>query len=142
MSESVTEHSYCKVFGKARKDAALGIYISALYVEPIANLNDITIHLIECVKHAKDLKRAKLNAQLNRSAGNLSGLPTIAGLNQLEQLILNLIRVDTSDLGVSVNQICESLRSIDQNRIKQTIIALSNDGMIFETNDNCWKYGE
>ena len=152
----IMEQTYVKVFGQPRKDATTGeIFVIAFHVRPIENINEITIHLLEVVKHAKDLLKLKNeylckgagafggnsnmgaisggtsgNGQKSASANNASN---ISGLNDVQSLILKSIKDFQSDVGISLDEIYTSIRSVKQETIKQAVEFLCNEGHVYES---------
>lgn len=142
----VMEQMYVKIFGQSRKDANGHICLVAFYMEPLCNLNDLTIHLLEVMRDDKDLKRYKTELMCHGKVGCSGGMsmndhatpsaPTISGFSEIQNLVMNVIREDQSDNGISADEIFNALRSVKQETIKQTTQFLINEGHIYETVDD------
>ena len=146
--DKITEATYVKVYGQSRRESDQSVIIVAFQIEPLANLNDITIHLLEVVKHAKDLKQMKFkvlgnldpnNNQLTFSGLSGKAVPNMFGFNQIQALVYDAIKSDTSDEGISSADIYSSLRSINQVTLKQTIDFLLNNDHIYDSSDDKYK---
>jgi len=143
----VMEQTYVKVFGQPRKDQDGKVFIVAFNIQPLVNLNDLSLHILEVIQHAKDLKLMKISAEMesqNGGGGQLSttnggdqmkGGQNTSGFNNIQQMIMNLVRENTTDVGIHLDEICDSLRSVTKDQVKQAVDFLLNEGHIYEALD-------
>lgn len=84
----IMEQTYAKIYGQARKDSNGNVFIVAFNVQPLANLNDLTMHLLEVVHHSRCLKKSKLehlcNSQTGTTNGQMSNGQNASGFNEIQ----------------------------------------------------------
>jgi replication factor A2 len=142
----IMEQTYIKAFGQSRKDGNGSVYFVAFHIESLTNLNELTIHLLEVIRQARDLKKMKVDLLCNKQCNGIQSnnqngqnqiknAPNISGFTEVQSLVLDLIKRDQNESGISIDQIFESLRSVKQDAIKNTIEFLLNEGHIYEALD-------
>lgn len=140
----IMEQTYAKAFGQPRKDANGSVFFVAFHIQPLENLNELTIHLLEIILHSKDLAMLK-NDHINKGqsdGGSVNGnklvsnnVPKISGFNDLQSMIMNVIKMNTSDIGIDIEEIYASIRTAKRETIKETVDFLLNEGHIYEALD-------
>ncbi|XP_012938343.1 replication protein A 32 kDa subunit-A [Aplysia californica] len=109
-------------------------------ISPITDMNEMTCHMLEVVY-------ANANAQQQTGGPSGSGLGMgnstdagdngqLPGLNSLQSQVQMIIRREQSERGCSIDEICQSLRSIAPKAIRDAIEFLSVEGLIYSTIDD------
>lgn len=144
MTAPIMEQTYVRAYGQPRKNAD-DIMFVAFNIQPLSNLNDLTIHLLEVSKHAKDLKKLKTELMCGNKAGGdcafasngdgfarstLSGGngPKVAGFTQIQNLVMNVIKTSENEIGINIQTISNSLRTVKKEVIREAIDFLLNEG--------------
>lgn len=140
MATPIMEQTYVRAYGQPRKTNDQLIFV-AFSIQPLMNLNELTIHLLEVVAHAKDLLKLKNQLLCDNPAGgsqhtggssgglhSISGAPKVAGFSEIQSLVMNVIRMNSSDIGINLEEVCSSVRTVKKETIKETIDFLLNEG--------------
>ena len=150
LTAPIMEQTYVRAYGQPRKTNDDLVFV-AFNIQPLANLNDLTIHLLEVSKHAKDLMKLKNQLMCGNRAGSnafaskssnggtvsSSNAPEVLGFSEIQSLVMNVIRTSTSEAGISLDDICNSVRSVKRDTIKETTDFLLNEGNCFALIPKC-----
>lgn len=157
-SNQVREGMYVRCIGTVKPFAGKK-QITTFKVEPIIDYNEITYHILDTIRNHLCQKSGPLNAKvvagsggsLNEAAGNLGGGANMGqysasytaanqsnnqGLNSVQQSIMNLVTMETSDEGVSVTTLSASLQRFSESQIREALEDLSNEGHVYSTIDD------
>lgn len=146
MPAPIMEQTYVRAYGQPRKSDE-GLLFVAFCIQPLQSLNELTIHLLEVAAHAKDLLKLKNQLQCGNPAGSQaicgggaigggglhSGAPKVAGFSEIQSLVMNVIRQNSSDIGINLEEICGSVRTVKKETIKETIDFLLNEGEFIDS---------
>ncbi|KAK8764927.1 replication protein A2 isoform X2 [Amblyomma americanum] len=137
----LVEGSYVRVVGPVRSVEGKR-QLKAFKVFPVTDLNELTLHLAEVV-HANMALRAKFTptsakheAMDTSSSAFLGGAASNLGLNQQQKLVYEAIRECTTNFGISFDEICSKLKSLNKTSIREVVEFLANEGHIFTTMDD------
>ncbi|RWS09128.1 replication protein A 32 kDa subunit-like protein [Dinothrombium tinctorium] len=140
---SIVENSYVRVFGQVRSKEGR-VYVAAFRVIPITDYNEITLHHLEVIYDCKILEKAKLNIKASEASGFdqsksndiISTTSVSAGFSKADQLILETINKTPNPEGMSIQEICLAIRSLEVSIIKKRLEFLANEGHIYTTIDD------
>jgi len=144
-----------KVFGQIRSFQKV-FTLNALKIRPVEDANEITVHMLECIKY-KLMRQKKASGSMNghgasnssmfsnRGGENLKMNGSMDGSNgmdavqnQVWQMIENCSA--SSSEGISVDDIRSTLKGLSMPQIRKAVEFLSNEGHIYSTvDDNHYK---
>lgn len=133
------EHVYVKITGQL-KDYAGNKQVVADSIRPLSTGNELAHHMIEVVyveqQHRKNQQQPAFTPGFGQPA---PGRPLQAAANgqtdSLRDKVLEMIKADQSDQGLSIDQCVKLLSSFPEASVRQTIDILSQEGMIYSTVD-------
>lgn len=154
-AENISVKSYVRVTGALRSLRGKR-HIIIFKIQHIADLNELTMHLLEVIHTsmtaalmARQTMMHPDNVPLTHAAGSLSafsgntaentsfGCPyTLQGLNKPQQMVLQCINTCKDEHGLTITDIVNKLRSLNQKIILDAIEFLSNEGHIYSTIDD------
>ncbi|BHF75773.1 DNA-directed RNA polymerase I subunit rpa2 [Sparganum proliferum] len=135
--KSLDRLSYVRVNGYVRSFQGVR-NIVALKVVPLVEMNEITGHILETI-YARMLQaktKASGTDSMMRSTGDVSIPVTAGGLSVLQNQVLVSVRTYPDERGISVAQICEKLRGIPEQQIREDLDFLSAEGHVYSTIDD------
>nr|CAB3265681.1 replication protein A 32 kDa subunit-A-like [Phallusia mammillata] len=119
------------------------VTLNALHVRAIEDLNEITVHMLECMKF-KLMGEARNKAPKNNPTGihhqtnNDGGFQNNAGnlgMDSVQTQVWNLVEACIEPDGISIASIRAQLKGLNLNQIKKALDFLSNEGHIYSTID-------
>lgn len=137
----LVEGSYVRVVGPVRSVEGKR-QLKAFKVFPVTDLNELTLHLAEVVHANMTLQvgftatSVKHEAMDTSSNAFLGGAASNLGLNQQQKLVYEAIRECTTNFGISFDEICSKLKSLNTALIREVVEFLANEGHIFTTMDD------
>lgn len=147
----IIENTYVKVFGQVRYYRPKPTIV-AFKIEPITDLNEITLHHLEIMANCLVLEKRKNNTLSQRVAPSQSvpsslpgapvsaGLPGATGMKEAERLVLQVISSETAWEGISFEDICSSLKTVRKEMIREALDFLSGEGHVYTAlDDNHYK---
>jgi len=112
-------------------------------MSPLADVNEITCHMLEVIHAAATSQQQQQQQQQGGASSSGAGSVDmggdggqIPGLTPLQSQVQIIIRKETCDRGCSVDDICQSLRSVAPKAIREAIEFLSIEGLIYSTIDD------
>ncbi|VDM04044.1 unnamed protein product [Schistocephalus solidus] len=129
--------SYVRVNGYVRSFQGVR-NIVALKVVPVVEMNEITCHILETI-YARMLQvktKTSRTDSMMHSTGGVSIPATAGGLTVLQNQVLVSVRNYSDERGVSVAQICEKLRGVPEQQIREDLDFLSAEGHVYSTIDD------
>ncbi|XP_071807200.1 replication protein A 32 kDa subunit-B-like isoform X2 [Asterias amurensis] len=142
------ENTYVKVIGNIRTFGGKRS-IAPFKIKPITDMNDLTLHMLETVHTHMLLTKRKHSASgdfggsmmtpakggMGSTSGYVSAAPS-NGLNDTQSQVHKLITECNDDQGVSVNYLASSMKRVSQDKIREALEFLSNEGHIYSTIDD------
>jgi len=105
-------------------------------IMPVTDMNEVTCHMLECVyANASSSQQASSGGGAG-GAVDVGGGGQIPGLSPLQSQVQMIIRKETSERGCSIDDICQSMRSVAPKAIRDAIEFLSIEGLIYSTIDD------
>jgi len=102
----------------------------------VTDMNELTCHMLEVTYANAMSKQQQMSSSNAGGSNNVGDSDTIPGLTPLQSQVQMIIRKETSDRGCSVDEICQSLRSVAPKAIRDAIEFLSIEGLIYSTIDD------
>jgi replication factor A2 len=136
--------TYIKVIGQVKIFAGK-THVVAHRVSQMQSLNELIAHSIECVYASLLIrKQEETNGTSDNnhhvSTGNghqTQQTSTISnGFTPVQNAVLNVLKIVTTVVGLSVTEICKQLKQYSENQVKQALEFLSGEGHIFSTTDD------
>ncbi|CAK8691180.1 unnamed protein product [Clavelina lepadiformis] len=145
--------STVRVFAQVRSFQKI-VTLNALHIRPVEDLNEITVHMLECIKFnmvskaKKNQKPSFPNQSSNAGFSQFSSGGGFAGnqmnqssamnmgMNAVQTQVWQLIEGSTDPGGMSITEIRSTLKGLNLNRIKEALDFLSNEGHIYSTVDD------
>lgn len=136
----VRVHGHVRAFGGKRS-------VVAFRVSSIADMNEMTTHLLEVI-HAHVHLTRRGSTPMETSVSNGSKLSSIGeistvtsnsldiGLNPQQQQVLNAIRSCMDEQGISISTVSSRLKSMSLAAIRDAVDFLSSEGHIYSTVDD------
>lgn len=145
-----------KVFGQIRSFQKV-YTLNALKIRPVEDMNEITVHMLECIKY-KLMRQKKASGNMNGASnggnaamynsntggGNLkmNGSSNDMGMDSVQHQVWQMIENYSaqSSEGVAVDDIRSTLKGLSMPQIRKAVEFLSNEGHIYSTvDDNHYK---
>lgn len=154
-SNMFEEGKEVKVFGQIRSFQK-NFTLNALKIRPVEDMNEITVHMLECIKY-KLMRQKKASGDMNghsarngamfNSGGGGGGLKMNAssndmGMDSVQHQVWQMIENCSaqSSEGVAVDDIRSTLKGLNMPQIRKAVEFLSNEGHIYSTvDDNHYK---
>lgn len=137
----LVEGSYVRAVGPVRSMEGKR-QLKAFKVFPVNDLNELTLHLAEVLHANMVLRAGPPSASVKHEpmdTGNnsfLGGATSNLGLNQPQKLVYEVIRECNTSFGISFDDICSRLKSLNKSSIRDVVEFLANEGHIFTTMDD------
>lgn len=145
----IIENTYIRVTGSMRTVKGNRLLI-AFKINPIKEVNEITMHLLEVMHTSMAVAVMDNQAQMTngndimktnfgleqKSAYSTGQFTVMAGLNKQQQMVFQVISSDQSLEGISYDQLFSSLKTLNRQTIKDAVDFLSNEGHIYSTIDD------
>lgn len=137
------EGTYVRVYAHLRSFQSK-IALSALKILPVEDMNELTTHMLECLKFKMSLtkqSKAPPTTQNNSEGGYMkqsttsSGVPN-SGMDKTQSQVFDLIQQCDDETGVSIHDLKQGLSGMNNNLLRRTIDFLSNEGHIYSTIDD------
>ncbi|XP_070556465.1 replication protein A 32 kDa subunit-like [Ptychodera flava] len=148
-SRPIPENTYVRVIGQLRTFGGKR-NISAFKVQPLTDLNELTMHMMEVLHSHMYVDKAQKTAAMGMNGashtnmqqmntgdqGGYSGAQPALGLSNVQRQVQQIIQACSDETGVSVDNISRQLRNLSKDAIRNAIEFLSNEGHIYSTIDD------
>lgn len=137
------EGTYIRVYAHIRSFQNK-ISLSSLKIQPVEDMNELSVHILECLKFQMSINRKGKMEKMESSSGGgfssnqpgMSSNVTNMGIDKIQSQVFELIKGCDEEEGLSFNDIKSNLRGLNTNQIKNSLEFLSNEGHIYTTIDD------
>ncbi|KAG8191219.1 hypothetical protein JTE90_021954 [Oedothorax gibbosus] len=137
----VRVNEYCRTTGVVRSAKGGKRHVMAFNIRPLRELGELTQHIAEVMHTSmairiKDKESAE-SACVLASAGMDCSEAAASSLKLTgpQQLVRHAIGSCKDEVGISVSELCNTLKSLTRQSIRDALIFLSNEGHIYTTID-------
>jgi replication factor A2 len=117
--------------------------VQAFGIRPVANLNELTNHMLEVINTSIHYATGGSQGADNNGANSLGGAKSgggngdsNGGLTGIQHEVSAFIKQSKSSEGAHVNELFEQFTKYPQNKIKEALEFLSNEGHIYTSIDD------
>jgi len=145
-SQQFIENQYVRVYGILKVIGGQRI-LQAFKILPIKDLNEITNQVLECLNASVHYsqKSGDISAPMTSGAAPLRAAANHSntvhhdnadgGLSGVQKQVSTIIKQCKSESGIHIKDICDYLKSTNQQKIREALEFLSNEGHIYSTVD-------
>lgn len=146
----VVEGGYIRVIGSLRTIQEKKL-ILAYKVVPLTDLNDLSMHLLEIIhtnmaialmdnKQTQQVDNKVNNATFDNNTSTTTPAPVenaaMYGLNPQQKKVFQVLLGATTDEGMHIDTVCDTLSSMRRSEVRLVIDFLCNEGHIYSTTDD------
>jgi len=140
------ENTYVRVVGNMKSfNNGQVRSVLAFSMAPVKDFNEISFHLLDVIYAHLDLKKSAANAdnsmmqsqpRYNMGGNDFGGGVHDAGLTGPNKIVFNFISACTTEQGISIDDLKQKNRNMNEQQLRNCIEWLSNEGHIYSTVDD------
>lgn len=141
------ECTYVRVVGNMKSfNSGQVRSVMAFSMIPVTDFNEISYHILDVIHANLSLKKGSASKPAimqsqqrytnDTNDNNYMGSSNDAGLTGTNKVVFNYISACTSEQGISINELCQKNRNMNEQQLRNCIEWLSNEGHIYSTVDD------
>jgi len=131
--------TYVRVFAQLRSFQKT-ITLNVLQMRAVTDLNEITTHILECMKYKKMMSRSTTSSHTNGTNGfngnhssAISSSGPSNGFDTIQNQVWKLVSTTDKPEGMGITEIQATLKGLSSTQIRKALDFLSNEGHIYST---------